>query len=100
METLAAIFLILGAVIILVGSVGMIRLPDGYSRLHSAGVVDTLGAWLILLGLILLSGSIIIAFKIALMFLLLFFLSPVASHGLANAAFLSGIKPKSKDTDD
>jgi len=94
MYIISAVFRILGAVIVLIGSIGMVKLPDGFSRLHSAGVVDTLGAWMILLGLMFLSGSIIIAFKLMLMFLLLFFLSPVTSHGLVNSALLSGLKPR------
>ncbi len=83
----------LGSVAILIGSLGLLRLPDCFSRLHAAGVIDTLGAWLVLLGLVVLSTSVIIAFKVILLLALLFFLSPVNSHGLSRTALKSGLRP-------
>lgn len=92
-DLLGGAFLVLGSVVILVGSLGLLRLPDCFSRLHAAGVIDTLGAWLMLLGLLVLSTSVIIAFKVLLLIILLFFLSPVNSHGLSRTALKSGLRP-------
>ncbi len=91
-ELFGGAFLILGSVVVLVGSLGLLRLPDGFSRLHAVGVIDTLGAWLVLLGLLILSTSVVVAFKVLLLVILLFFLSPVNSHGLARTALKSGLR--------
>ena len=92
-DLLGGALLILGSVVVLVGSFGLLRLPDCFSRLHAAGVIDTLGAWLVLLGLMVLSTSVVIAFKVLLLIILLFFLSPVNSHGLSRIALKSGLRP-------
>ena len=92
-DLLGGALLILGSVVVLVGSFGLLRLPDCFSRLHAAGVIDTLGAWLVLLGLMVLSTSVVITFKILLLIILLFFLSPVNSHGLSQIALKSGLRP-------
>ena len=77
-----------------IGGIGIHRFPDFYSRLHAAGITDTLCTMLILLGLGLQAGWSIAAFKLALIFVFLFFTSPTASHALANAALHSGLKPR------
>ena len=92
-ELAGGALLILGSAIALIGSLGLLRLPDGFSRLHAAGVIDTLGAWLVLAGLLVLSTSVVIAFKLLLLIVLLFFLSPVISHGLARSALKCGLRP-------
>ncbi len=92
-DLLAGVLLMLGSVVILVGSLGLLRLPDSFSRLHAVGVIDTLGAWLVLLGLLVLSTSVVVAFKILLLIILLFLISPVNSHGLARTALKSGLRP-------
>ena len=92
-DSLSWVLLIAGGLLGIVGAVGMHRFPDFYSRQHAAGITDTLCAMLILLGLGLQAGLTLAAFKLALIFLFLFFTSPTASHALANAAMHGGIKP-------
>jgi len=87
------ILLLAGGALGIVGGTGIHRFPDFYSRLHAAGITDTLCAMLILLGLGLQAGWSIAAFKLALIFVFLFFTGPTASHALANAAQHSGLKP-------
>ena len=82
---------------ILLVSGGMHRFPDFFSRLHAAGITDTLCAALILLGLGLQSGLTLASFKLLLVFTFLLFTSPTASHALANAALHGGIKPQLHD---
>jgi multicomponent Na+:H+ antiporter subunit G len=86
MEMLAGIIMTVGAIVVLIGSIGMLRLPDFFCRLHSAGLIDTLGAWLVLLGLILLSDTLVNGFKVAMIGVLFLFLAPAASHAIARAA--------------
>ena len=88
------ILLLAGGALGIVGGIGIHRFPDFYSRMHAAGLTDTLCAMLILLGLGLQAGWSIAAFKLALIFVFLFFTSPTASHALANAAQHSGLKPR------
>jgi multicomponent Na+:H+ antiporter subunit G len=88
------ILLLAGSALGIVGGIGIHGFPDFYSRLHAAGITDTLCTMLILLGLGLQAGWSIAAFKLALIFVFLFFTSPTASHALANAALHSGLKPR------
>lgn len=92
-DILSWICLLAGGALGIVGGIGIHRFPDFYSRLHAAGITDTLCAMLILLGLGLQAGWSIAAFKLALIFVFLFFTSPTASHALANAALHTGLKP-------
>lgn len=85
--------LLAGAFFCIVGTVGLVRMPDFYTRMHGASVTDTLGAGLILAGLILQAGLTLVAAKLVVIGLLLFFTSPTASHALARAAFVRGVEP-------
>ena len=82
-----------GLVFVLAGAIGVLRLPDFYTRMHAAGVTDTLGAELIIFGLMLQSGLTFTTAKLALIALLLFLTSPTATHAVANAAHKADLKP-------
>jgi multicomponent Na+:H+ antiporter subunit G len=82
-----------GGVFLLIGAFGLVRLPDVWSRLHAAGVVDTVGAELILVGMMFQAGFTQTTLKLALIGLFLFVTSPTATHAVANAAFVAGIRP-------
>ena len=86
-----------GALLGVVGGVGIHRFPDFYTRLHAVGITDTLCAALFLLGLSLQAGLSLASFKLLLIFVFLFFTSPTASHALANAAQHGGLKPQQDD---
>lgn len=85
--------LVLGGIAGIIGGIGIHRFPDFYSRMHAAGITDTLCALLILLGLGLQAGWTLAAFKVALIFVFLMITSPTASYALANAAIHAGLKP-------
>lgn len=82
-----------GGLFCLVGAVGMLRMPDFYTRLHAASVIETLGGGLILLGLLLQAGFSLVSIKLIFVGLLVFFASPTATHALAKAAMERGLKP-------
>lgn len=86
-------FLAAGVFFVLVGAVGMVRFPDFYTRMHAAGMTDTLGAEFILFALILEAGWSLDALKLALIALFLFLTSPTSTHAVANAAYTAGVKP-------
>jgi len=74
-------------------AIGLLRMPDFYTRMHAASVIETLGAGLILLGLLLQAGFTLVAVKLLMVGLLIFFASPTATHALARAAMVRGLKP-------
>ena len=79
--------LLLGGVsCVVIGGIGILRLPDCYTRLHAASLTDTLGAGLILLGLMFQTGWNQITLKLLLLLLWLWFTGPIATHALASAA--------------
>lgn len=82
-----------GIFFVLAGTFGVLRLPDFYTRLHAAGMTDTLGAELILLGLIIQSGFSQMSLKLMLVGFLLLVTSPTATHAVAHAAYKAGLKP-------
>jgi multicomponent Na+:H+ antiporter subunit G len=97
LDILSWIIIVVGAGFSIVGAIGLLRFPDFYTRLHAAGITDTLGAWLILLGVLLQVESWLVATKLVLIVVFLFFTSPTATHALARAALASGLKPWTKD---
>jgi multicomponent Na+:H+ antiporter subunit G len=89
----SAAMMLSGAFFVLAGALGMLRLPDFYTRMHAAGVTDTLGAELIIFGLMLQTGLSLDTAKLALLALFVFLTSPTATHATANAAYKAGLKP-------
>ena len=93
LDSISAGLLAAGSIFVLIGAFGLIRLPDFYTRLHAAGITDTLGAELILLGLMFQAGLSLVTVKLILISLFIFFTSPTATHAVANAARVMGLKP-------
>jgi len=87
------ICLVGGSFFCLVGAVGINRLPDFYTRGHAAGVTDTLGAILVLVGLMFQSGVSINLFKLMMILAFMLITSPTSSHALAKAAWSNGLRP-------
>ncbi|HUP24520.1 MAG TPA: monovalent cation/H(+) antiporter subunit G [Thermoanaerobaculia bacterium] len=86
------LLLAFGSLFCLVGSLGVLRFPDFYTRCHAAGITDTFGAVLILAGLALQGGfSQGVTLKLALVCGFLLLSSPVASHALVKAAHAHGV---------
>ena len=98
LEYLSWILIIAGALLGIIGGIGIHRFPDFYSRMHAASTTDTLCAALFLLGLAMQAGMSLVTFKLFLIFAFFFFTSPTASHALGKAALLGGLKPVLDDT--
>ncbi len=92
-DGLSWLLLLAGAAFVIIGAFGMLRLPDFYSRLHPAGLTDTMGAGLILLGLLLQAEVAIVAVKLLLIAGFLLFTSPTSGHATARAALAAGLRP-------
>lgn len=92
-DILSWILLAAGGAFCVIGGIGLIRMPNFFTRAHAASVIETLGAGLILLGLLLQAGWTLSAVKVLMLGLLIFFASPTATHALTRAALLRGVKP-------
>jgi multicomponent Na+:H+ antiporter subunit G len=93
LEWLGSILLLAGALLGVIGGIGVMRFPDFYTRLHAVGVTDTLCAGLFLAGLACFFGTWMAALKLGLIFLFLLFTSPTASHALAKSALHGKLRP-------
>jgi multicomponent Na+:H+ antiporter subunit G len=90
-EVLSGVLLGAGALFVLSGGVGLLRFPDFYTRTHAAGVTDSAGTALILLGLLLLADSWGNAVRLLIVLLFIALTSPTATHILAHAARRDGV---------
>lgn len=93
MEWLTWVLLGLGGFFVVVGGIGVLRMPDLYTRMHAVSVTETLGTILVLLGLMVMAGWSLASFKLFAILLFLLFTAPVSSYALANTAMLGGTKP-------
>jgi len=94
---ICALLLALGCFLVLVAAIGIIRFPDFYSRMHPAGKSDTLGQALILAGLMVYEGVTLVSAKLLFIIVFIFIANPTATHALAKAAYVSGLKPWTKE---
>jgi multicomponent Na+:H+ antiporter subunit G len=92
-DSLSWVCLVFGGIFCIIGATGLLRMPDFYTRMHAASVIDTLGAGLVLLGLMLQAGWTLVAVKLLMVGALVFVASPTATHALARAAMHRGLKP-------
>lgn len=87
------IVIVIGLAFMLIGSLGIIRLPDFFARTHAASKVDTVGIGIVIIGIAIIQGLHYNSIKVLLAGLFLMLTNPVAAHALARAAFLSGERP-------
>ena len=86
-----------GSFFCLTGGVGLLRFPDFFTRIHSASLTDTLGAVLILIGLVLQAGWGIVSAKLIMILIFSLLAGTTASHAMAKAALKSGLEPYEHD---
>jgi len=94
------ICLVAGSFFAVVGGIGILRLPDFYTRIHGGGITDTLGAGLILTGLMFQAGLSLITFKLVTILFFLLLTSPTSAHALAKSAMARGVKPLLAEDDE
>ena len=95
-EIVTTVLLALGCVISLTGSLGLLRMPDFYTRLHTAGKTDSLGQVVILVGLVFVTDDILIQMKLVMVGLILMIVAPTATHAITKAAHLHELRPWTK----
>lgn len=84
---------LVGAFLAIIGTVGVLRFPDFYTRLHAASVTDTSAALALILGMALMSEHWLVLVKLAVIWLFLLLTGPTSSHAVANAAHTAGLEP-------
>ena len=97
LDVLSWVPLVWGAFFVFIGGVGVLRFPDLFTRLHATSVTETLGAGLLLLGMLMQAPDWLVAIKVVLLAGFLFVTSPTAAHALAKAALHGGVRPKGED---
>lgn len=90
---LGFLIILFGLVIMLIGSVGIIRLPDFFARTHAASMVDTVGIGVVVVGVAIIQGFDFNSLKVLLAGVFLMLTNPVAAHALSRAAFQAGERP-------
>lgn len=92
-DILSWISLLAGGVCVIIGSIGTTRFPDFWSRLHAASITDSAGMLLLVLGMCLQAGFTLVTVKLIIIGIFLFITGPTTTHAVANAAWVSGLRP-------
>lgn len=83
----------IGSAFIVIGGIGVLRMPEIYTRMHASSVTETAGSLFVLIGLMILSGLSLATVKLFAIALFLLFTSPVSTYALVNTALIAGQKP-------
>lgn len=86
LDIVTGVLLAIGSLLVLSGGIGLLRLPDFYTRIHAAGLTDSAGATFILFGLLLQVPDWGVAVRLGLIVIFLLLTGPTATHVLAKAA--------------
>jgi multicomponent Na+:H+ antiporter subunit G len=92
-DVVSGVLLIAGSFFLIVGSIGLIRMPDVFTRMHATSVSDTLGAGLLVLGMMVEAGFTLVTVKLLIILAIFFFTGPLATHALARGALAVGLSP-------
>jgi multicomponent Na+:H+ antiporter subunit G len=92
LDGISWIALLIGTLSCLISAVGVLRMPDMFTRAHAAGITDTLGAGSILIGLMFQAGPGLVSLKLLTILVFLFVTSPTATHALVKAAYSRGVR--------
>jgi multicomponent Na+:H+ antiporter subunit G len=92
-DALSWVLIVGGGVFLVIGAVGLNRMPDVLTRMHATSVSDTFGAGLMIAGMMIAAGFTLVTAKLLFLLLFIWFTGPVATHALARAALAAGIKP-------
>jgi multicomponent Na+:H+ antiporter subunit G len=84
------ILMSVGGVFVFIGGLGALRMPDLYTRMHAAGITDSIAPILIIPGIILQAGLTLASVKLLVILVFLLLTGPTASNALASAALLAG----------
>lgn len=92
MTWLAIGLIVIGLFFLVVGSIGMLRLPNVFARAHALSLTDSLGAVLVLAGLAVYQGFTTNSLKIMVVLALVYLLNPVIAHATIRAAHRADVR--------
>jgi multicomponent Na+:H+ antiporter subunit G len=90
-DIIASVLMVGGAFFMIVATIGALRLPDLYTRMHAISKAGPAGAGLLLMGVAVHFGQISFATRAVAVFLFILLTAPVASHLIGRAGYLSGV---------
>ena len=93
-EVASWVFILLGSSFTIVGALGLVRMPEVFTRMHAASVIDTTGVGFLILGMCLQAGFGLVTLKLLFLMVLFVFTGPVVTHALAQACLHEGIEPQ------
>lgn len=93
LDLLCWLLILIGGAFGIIGGIGIVRMPTFFTRIHAAGMAETMCAPPILLAMMIQAGWSLVTFKLVLILVFLFLTSPTASHALAKASLHGGISP-------
>ncbi|MGE4496924.1 MAG: monovalent cation/H(+) antiporter subunit G [Deferribacterales bacterium] len=96
---LSGIFIFVGCFFVVTASIGILRLPGFYLRLHAGSKADSLGQTLVIIGLMIYEGFNILSLKMLFVIIFIYIANPTAAHAIAKAAWVEGVKPWRKKHD-
>jgi multicomponent Na+:H+ antiporter subunit G len=92
-EIASWVLILLGSFFTIVGALGLVRMPEVFTRMHAASVTDTLGVGFLIFGMGLQAGLSLVTLKLLFLLLLFVFTGPVVTHALAQACLHEGVEP-------
>jgi multicomponent Na+:H+ antiporter subunit G len=96
-EVASWLLIVAGSFFTVVGALGLVRMPDVFTRMHAASVTDTLGVAFLIGGMCLQAGFTLVTLKLLFLVALFFFTGPVITHALAQACLHEGVQPRLAD---
>jgi multicomponent Na+:H+ antiporter subunit G len=85
--------ILLGSFFTVAGALGLVRMPEIFTRMHAASVIDTVGVGFLILGMGLQAGFTLVTLKLVFLLALFFYIGPVVTHALAQACLHEGVEP-------
>ncbi len=93
LDVLSWVLLLGGGFFVVVGGIGLLRMPDVFTRMHAGGIADTMGTGMILVGLLLQSDDWLVIAKLLLILYFIIFANPTSTHAVARSALDNDIRP-------
>lgn len=93
-EIISVVFIMIGLFFILVSAIGVVRLPDFYTRLHASGIGETIGIFIGFTGLAIYQGFDQVTVKLFIIAILIYLFNPIGTHMLGRAALVSKLKSR------
>jgi multicomponent Na+:H+ antiporter subunit G len=94
LDVFSWVLILSGSAFLVIGGIGVVRLPDVFARMHGAGIIETMGACVILTGLMVQAEFTIVTIKLVMIVVFILFTSPTTTHALARAALGGGARPQ------